>query len=351
MTLCMPDPVEDELAAGVAGRLARMNGLPSAKSAIDLLHAGSRQPGAGVPSLWRLAELLGKGRAEFSSRHSMLPALFPVSRYLGSAKESASTRSVSCMWGMNTPHKNLRWCPACLRRDIQTRGFGIWRRQHQLAGVDTCSDHEIALEKAKNLDAYWPPSQGSDLGSSAGDSERLVRELDAEALVRFQHIMKGWLRRSTPLRVGAWASAVSGRCRAVNIRVGNLGSLPTASDLLRQEMPISWLQRHMPDVAIKRPRTFIERVDGACHAKNVPYPSLICTALLAVLFGSANDALEALDSEDRRLAAAATSNAATTLALMDFTRGSSIAEAGRRHGVSQLSLEAALREKLLRHSS
>ncbi|RJP62858.1 MAG: hypothetical protein C4535_20300 [Comamonadaceae bacterium] len=349
MTYCVPEPLEDELAAGIAGRLARLNGLPSIAIAIDCIsRAGRHLVTEKTPKLWRLAELLGEERFDFANRHSMLPALFPVSRYLDTANEQSCARSVAMLRGMQIPHKVLRWCQACVQRDLDTRGFGIWRRKHQLAGVDVCLEHGLALVTAATHDAYRPPGHASTVCSPYPCSSELQRECSVDSIARFQSLMSLWLTRRTPLRVAAWASAVGARCRDVNVRVGNLGSLPTVSDLLRDQMPISWLHRHMPDVANKRPRDFIGRVDGACYAQRVPYPSLICTAILAVLFSSAEEASEALDSADRQLSGDGPLKVATQLALKDFARGSGLVEAGQRHGVCPLVLEAVLREKLLK---
>lgn len=347
MTYCVPEPLEDELAAGVAGRLARLNGLPSIARAIDCISRANRHHATEKsPKLWQLAELVGVERFDFANRHSMLPALFPVSRYLDTANEQSCARSVAMLRGMQIPHKVLRWCQACVQRDLDTRGFCIWRRKHQLAGVDVCLEHGVALVTAATHDAYWPPGHASTMCSPHPCSDELLRECSVDSIARFQSLMSLWLSRRTPLRVAAWALTIGARCRHVNVRVGNMGSLPTVSDLLREQMPLSWLRRHLPEVALKRPKEFIARVDGACVAQRVPYPSLICTAVMAVLFCSAEEASEALDSADRQTAAQGPVKVAIQLALKDFANGSGLGEAGQRHGVSQLVLEAALREKL-----
>ena len=348
MNYCVPEPLEDELAAGVAGRLARLNGLPSIAVAIDCIAGVKRRHKVSekVPKLWRLAELVGKDRFEFSNSHSMLPALFPVSRYLDTVSEESSIQSLAMLRGMQTPHKVLRWCQACVQRDLATRGFSIWRRQHHLDGVDICMEHELPLVTAATHDAYRPPGHSSAMCSTHSGSDELLRECNVASLARFQSLMSRWLARRTPLRVAAWGSAIGTRCRDVNVRVGNLGSLPTVSDLLRDQMPLSWLHRHLPEVANKSHKEFIGRVDGACYAQRVPYPSLTCTAILAVLFSSADEALDALDAADRQIVAEGPVKAATQLALKEFARGSGLVKAAQRHGVSLLALEEALREKL-----
>jgi len=41
-----------------------------------------------------------------------------------------------------------RWCPQCLKHDLEHVGFTYWRVKHQLPGVFVCSDHRTSLHEA-----------------------------------------------------------------------------------------------------------------------------------------------------------------------------------------------------------
>ena len=347
MTHPLPVPIEDELAAGIAGRLARLNGLPSIDSvATCFWTTETRKFGCRTPRIWQLAKSLGMDEQEFSHRHSMLTALFPVSRYLDTAGEASATKTVSTIWGMQTPAKTLRWCPNCVQRDIETLGFGIWRRKHQLVGVDICREHGTPLHSSSKLDASRPPNVADDSRTESLGSGEWVKESNAEAVIRFESLMTGWLTRRTPIRVGAWASVVKVRCKAMNIRVGNFGSLPRISDLLKEQMPLSWLHRHLPEVATIRPKEYVGRVDGATSANRSPYSSLICTAILAVLFPTAEEAIDALEVANWQIPSEVLLESSIEMALREFENGSGLAEAAQRHDVSLKAIETALREML-----
>src|SRR5258708_36250857 len=42
--------------------------------------------------------------------------------------------------------QNLRFCPACVRKDRATFGETYWHRMHHLPGIDVCPQHRMFLE-------------------------------------------------------------------------------------------------------------------------------------------------------------------------------------------------------------
>ncbi|MFZ6876094.1 hypothetical protein ACO0LF_28870 [Undibacterium sp. Di27W] len=110
-------------------------------------------------------------------------------------------------------------------------------------------------------------------------------------LIRLQEIMFGWLQRSYPIGLQAWANVIRVKCRVAGLRIGEIGKRPVVSDLIRERFPSSWLSRHMPEVANKSPNTFVRKIDGACIDKHVAYPALAYASILSVLFDSSEQAL------------------------------------------------------------
>jgi|GEM_PF-2141784 len=348
MTYSLPIPLQDELALGLLGRFARINGLTSTQWAVRSLQA--RHPeGKNAPLLWQMAAAFGRSDVDFSSHHSMLSVLFPISAYKGSEREVARSRHVAHSRGMDIPTHQPRWCPHCAALDMERRGFGHWRRQHHIAGVDWCVDHHIPLICAPLGSTLHAPGQPATQGTLAAPAETLEKESGHPALIRIQRIMAGWLHRPQPVSLAAWTKVVGERCRSAGLRIGEVGKRPVVSDRIREEFPVSWLTRHMPEICLKEAQSFVRKVDGACIDKHVAYPALACASILAVLFECADQALDALEQADQEHATARQSTNSSGEALTAFLAGVGLHEACEKFGASVAGLEAALRQQLRRH--
>jgi len=278
----------------------------------------------------------------------MLPALHPISKYVDSPSEVGYLQRIESTYGLALPTKNLGWCPKCATQDSACRGFGHWRRQHQLAGVDWCAEHQQPLYRAPlELAIHCPGSLLLERLPTAGmvDIEKEVGDL---ALLRFQQIMIGWLRQPSPIRLAAWAQVVRKKGQEIGLRICEIGKRPIASDLIRQMFPRSWLARHIPEIADKRFATCIRKVDGACIDKHVTYPTLACAAILTVLFETAEAALEALATADLCLATANPIGKPIDDVLAAFLAGQSLQGACTKFGFSLTDAEKALRKSLQR---
>jgi hypothetical protein len=341
MNINLPIPLEDEVALGFLGRFAHLNGMSSFKWIIQSLKAsGSREKPE--PLLWLLAKACGLNPVEFAAAHSMLPVLYPISGYVGSRREVGNARHLAMSSGLCAPTGGLRWCPHCLTQDMEARGLGYWRRRHQINGIDWCIDHHVSLVSS---------TSNSVVGLMADDSAQsqlvapaIVKlERHSTALLRLQQVLLAWLRHRQPISLQAWTSVVSRRCRQLGLRVGEVGKRQVASDLIREQFPLSWLVRHMPEVADKVPGTYVRKVDGACADKHVAYPALACAVLLTVLFESTDDAMSELLSANEQFAIKPAPRQATTDAVFAFLAGTSLRDACNKFGANLLNVEDELR--------
>lgn len=342
-----PTPLQDELALGLLGRFARLNGLSSIAQVTKSLKA-CQPKGESIPLLWLVADVCGRDRHVFSAKHSMLPAMSPISKYADSKQDADRSNHRIHQRGMRLPTVQLRWCQTCSRMDVEERGFSHWRRQHQIQGVDWCVEHHLPLISTATEFAIHPPGHPATHGSLCTTQASTEEESLHPLLQRMQQIMFKWLHRPTPIRLAAWAEVVSEQCRNAGLRIGEIGKRPVASDLIQETFPESWLARHIPEIASKTPRSFIRKVDGAYIDKHVAYPALACAAILAVLFDTAEHAFDALETADNRLATPSTTGNASGEALTAFLAGLGLHEACEKFGARLESVEAALRQNLQR---
>lgn len=343
----VPLPLKDELALGLLGRYTRLNALHSTSWALKALKTA--QPKLEKLSAVRLlARIFAADERDFIARHSMLPAQYPISKYIGSSSEMDRQRHVEQVYGLALPTSHLGWCPKCAAHDWACRGFSHWRRQHQLAGVDWCAEHQYPLCHAPLKSAIHSPGRPSIERLQDVGQANIQEEVDDPALQRLQQIMIGWLRQPAPIRLTAWAQVVGKRCQEAGLRIGEIGKRPVVSDLIRQEFPLSWLARHMPLIAAKRCSAFVRKVDGACIDKHVTYTALACAAILTVLFETAEAALAALAAADLQLATANPIGKPIDDVLAAFLAGQSLQEACTKFGFSLTDAENTLRKSLQR---
>lgn len=347
MIRSVPIPLHDELALGLLGRFTRLNGLSSTARATKFLRT-YQSDGEDAPLLWLIAEACGQDRSVFSAKHSMLPAMSPISKHVDSTQDADSSYRRIHRRGMHLPTGQLRWCPECSRMDVEERGFSHWRRQHQIVGVDWCVGHRLPLISTSTELAIHPPGHPATHGSLCTTQANTEEETRHPALQRMQQIMFRWLHRPNPIRLAAWAEVVSEQCRNADLRMGEIGKRPVASDLIQEAFPASWLARHIPEIASKEPRSFVRKVDGAYIDKHVAYPALACATILAVLFDTAEHALDALEATDNKLATPRSTSNASGEALTAFLAGLGLHEACEKFGASIESVETALRQSLQR---
>lgn len=346
MNHCIPTPLQDELALGLLGRFTRLNGLSSIAQAIKSLRA-FQPDGENAPILWLIAAACEQDPSVFSVRHSMLHVILPISKNVDSSQDAGSSLYRISLKGMRPPAGLLRWCPECSRLDMEERGFSYWRRKHQVMGVDWCAEHHRPLVSTAIEFAILSPGHPATHGSLCTTQTNIEEEIRCPAVQRMQQIMFSWLQRPKPIRLKAWTEVVSGQCLNKGLRIGEIGKRPVVSDLIQKAFPTSWLARHLPEIASKKPRSFVRKVDGACIDKHVAYPALACVTILAALFDTVEHALDALEAVDNRLATTQSNGNPSYEALTAFLAGLGLHEACDKFGASVESVEAALRQSLL----
>ncbi|MDC7714421.1 TniQ family protein [Vogesella sp. LYT5W] len=296
-THSVPYPLQDELAQGLLGRLARLNGLSSFNTVSKLLTEYSHR-GNSIPQLWQLAEICRMDFFIFTANHSMLPILSPLTEKDCSFEEIHNRNQNILCNGLSIPKKQLRWCKTCSHLDIKKRGFSYWRRQHQINGVDWCIEHQHPLVCTSVESAIHSPGHTTTYGLEELNQTIITEETKYPAIQRLQNIMLGLLHRPIPIRFRAWSEAIANR---ISLRISISKEKILVSNLIREAFPATWLLRHFPDISGKDPKTRISGIDTAymdIYRKHLS--SLRCAAILAVLFDSAEHAMEALEAAESK---------------------------------------------------
>lgn len=160
MIFQFPVPHDDELLVSILARFISRQGIREDKVALHLLF-GSRNI---VPSSLLQGHLSDLSRQvgylwpttpnEILEKHSILPVFKPFvepDRYAAICSDLAiDSKSHSMLkTGINASAlvfpTYYRYCPICLRKDINQFAYSYWRRQFQLPGVCVCLQHHCTL--------------------------------------------------------------------------------------------------------------------------------------------------------------------------------------------------------------
>lgn len=339
LTHHVPVPLKDELAVGILERFGQINGV-SARHAIRLLRSNEsgQKP---RPDLWLLAHACGIEEDIFTSRHSMVPVMYPLSSYYGDPEEAQQKQTIARR-GFRTALTTFRWCTDCSRYDFESQGFSYLRRTHQIDGVHWCIEHRIPLLHSVKADVH--PTNFVSMCPTSSSTLKIETEINNPAVLRLEGILAAWLQMQRPLHLQTWSQVVGERCRALGLRVGEIGKRDVASDWIADQFPDSWLSNYFPDILTKSPRDYVRKVDGACVDKHVSYPGLACATIMAVLYPSSDDAVEALNRVDTGVRDGLACQSPKDRAILAFMRGESLQTACSSVGAQLSLVEGCLRE-------
>ncbi len=161
-----PTALPDETLHSVLSRYARLYGGHSRKAAfVGNRAAISFTQNVAFPChLNDLVDSLPSGAdlsvSEIITRHTVLPfyAPFLTDDQVQHARTSMAGNGAGLMLklGVNASRieaaSRVRFCPACLDKDIVREGAAYWHRVHQLPGVLVCPHHSISL---RMVDPSW----------------------------------------------------------------------------------------------------------------------------------------------------------------------------------------------------
>ncbi|MGB8416784.1 TniQ family protein [Paraburkholderia sp.] len=150
-----PRPYPDELTSSLLIRAARHLGVPYDKLVKYLTGMGRKRVHFTNPfALQQIAKATGMAYDEILVNHTLYPYVTAfMSRRRREQIRASLVATVPQMrsdfnWLAGAPWSSLacrRFCPQCLREDLQQHGESYWHRSHVLPGVYTCTNHSSPL--------------------------------------------------------------------------------------------------------------------------------------------------------------------------------------------------------------
>jgi hypothetical protein len=304
-----PTPFPEELDRSYLGRVMRLNGVSSEKDIVALMAIW-----AGVADKSRreiscvelLSKVAGIDLAEFVRQHTTLPLRRAITSYQADLPHgSEENRSMLWTSGMRQIGSASYFCRDCMLEDLGFHGQSYWRRMYQAPGLLWCPRHSIPLSYVEGKFAYLlPPSRFVDQ-SIVVDEAWAAEARENIHIQRYFEICIGLMDRDAPLAVRTVSGVLRERAAAAGFQtIGGKIKKPLISDEVFRIFGRRWLATVMPSLADKATGELLHQMDGVLWLKTSASsvsPYILASALL---FESADEALNALqsstDTESRR---------------------------------------------------
>lgn len=307
--MCLrPALLPDEFALGYQGRVMRLNGWVLAKDAMAHMAkwaVASGQAESSCAPVEYLAYVAGIPIAEFVRHHT----LFPYVRAFGVTPDPSASkpgwsqdREVLRMTALRVERPGCFFCARCVREDLSFHGMSYWRRAHQLPGTVWCEKHGCALCYSASHDAFLR-SPAEVAGACTEIDKAWVRELQGNHRIhQFHAIASALVDGRAPRDERAVSRLLRQRASAAGWHTG-LGAMrrPHIVSLLLQQFDARWIAEVVPDIHLDHHVVggAATSVGRALLGKRLWVNVAVYVALLAVLFDTADDAVQALDATDR----------------------------------------------------
>ena len=225
--------------------------------------------------------------------HSMIPIRRAIAaNYANLPHGSPTRRGFLRFFGKRAARPGAFFCRECMSADVDFHGVSYWRREHQVPGHFWCPKHSTPLMFMEKREAFLQaPSKFSSLARTV-PGEWFGDALNNSCVGRFIEIMSGLMERERPMHVKHVTLAL--RTQAVGRGLHTSRRLvrkPLLSDLILDSYPRNWLDSVLPDFVKKTRGEILQSVDEVLVLHNSVWPVSSYVAAAAVLYGSADEAL------------------------------------------------------------
>lgn len=300
--LVRPSPLPEELDRGYLGQLMRVNGYRAEKEFVEAMAAHFGMPSKTrreLPLARLLAMMADQTTESFIRGHTTQPLRRSITSYHPEVRHGSLERaSLLFTSGTTAARVGFYFCPECAKEDVSFHGVSYWRRDIQIPGQFWCQRHSTALRYVLDGTGFIQTPL-----SHLDTAERVPRSLANAAaknafVNRYLEVAAGLAERMQPLDVRSVSSTLKTQAGRLGLRThGGASSNPLLSDRIVKSFPRDWLATVRPELLNKPVGQSLNIVDGVLYlAKSA---SAVWSYILAaaVLYPSADDALNALISQ------------------------------------------------------
>jgi len=160
--------------------------------------------------------------------------------YLDKNTHSDLLSNINILSGL-TPIRTSRYCPHCIKDDIDLFGTSYWHRIHHLHGVDHCIKHDVSLIYANPNDGYTcqPSTSTASSIASAIPKNKMNLYLDSKCIKVFSTLSIATLEMGLSFEFFVIRDAIARRFEKLKNR-----PYINFSRLAHEKFPPFWLNHH-----------------------------------------------------------------------------------------------------------
>lgn len=293
-------PLPDEPLKAFVGRLKRDNLCATDTELFSRLAsymAIEVEDPAKVNPVLFLAAVYGVDARFFARQHTMLPFSKLVDWFDRDNGESVDfTHDKYLLSVLRSQGKLAYLCPDCVQEDLHFRGISYWRRTHQLAGINWCTKHAVALRRYEGKNAFDVSPVLALRASVKIDSVvDMEANRDHPLVASYARIAESLLTEvGRPYHVADLSIMIREWARQQDLRVALNGKRPLLSDLVARSYPKSWLALNFPGSEKKEAGKFGSWFDSTWFSRKIPSTTSSYVLALALMYESSDDAINAL---------------------------------------------------------
>jgi len=342
--LARVQPLPDELASGLMGRICRIHGVSPTSLEDSLVNTAPEHGSRRSAWIVGLAKALEMDPVELLFQHSLIPFFGAFSNEVIRFRDSHWISSA--LVAKKYPKiKVAQICNSCVKSDLEERGFSYWRRSHQISGIVLCPYHDEILLCVPDRRAFnRPPEEGLSQGKASFKSPDDTPKL--EVVKRYCKLANALLHLELPFSLAAIQNLVRTRLTELKLRLNGKGPRRSIVDVAKQDAPRDWLDRYF---GTRNKRTMLSYgLARVSMPVGHPANSSAYVLALALLYDTSDAALSALHMIKSAGSAvfyrqATTLDYASDRFLETFLRsGGSVGRAAKEIGVKTSTLQKGL---------
>lgn len=297
--LIRPHPFPDELDEGYAGYVMRLNGLRSMKALDRLMREWAGCPDKSWREVSRL-ELFSKvanlSVMDFVLHHTTLPLRRGITSYQADLPHG-SDRNKQIWWStaMREARTGAFFCERCAKEDLEFHGRSYWRRSHQIPGLLSCTKHGIPLSFCRDNSAFQQAPSQWIVTCETVDAAWAMEVAANNTISRYLAICDGLLESTQPFTVNHVRAVLHHKGASLGLQTyAGKVKAPLLSDKVIDQCGRQWLALVLPKLADKPEKVALSKLDGVFYMKTSASTTFAYILACAVLFESADEALNAL---------------------------------------------------------
>jgi len=266
-SLIVPTLMPDELLLGYLGRLGFVNDYPdylTAKKILKNIFVNHYHKEYQYPLALQLANILNVDPEMIVKNHTLVP----IMRSIDTQNIPSHDVSVLKAMGYSLAKPNVCFCENCISEDLNYIGHSYWRRSHQIHGIDFCYKHDTPLMMATIENAHYQFPQKIFKSGKFLQQKIISSEYKHPVIQKYIQLIDDYIEIQSTIKYRYILKMLKHKALMKNTTKSQ-GAQHYISDFIIENTPINWLVKHFPIFKKKSLNVPICCIDAPHKAPNL----------------------------------------------------------------------------------